>query len=126
MTKTPVDFTDKDYNNYRSLMIKTNALRVGNKSDIDKPRSSKSYKWTTILSPIWYGRKKVEGEGVVVIPSDPNALLERLDLLLASQEAGNTGVTNELVSICDELKRQGVLDPKPYKRLISILKNDSS
>ena len=67
MTKNPVNFMNKDYNNYRSLMIKTNALHVGNKSGIDKPRSSKSYKWTTILSPIWYGQKKVEREGVVVI-----------------------------------------------------------
>ena len=69
-------------------------------------------------------RKKYEykGEGVVVIPSDPNALLERLDLLLASQEAGHTGVSNELVSICDELKRQGVLDMKTYKKLNHLIK----
>ena len=63
-----------------------------------------------------------EGEGVVVIPSDPNALLERLDLLLASQEAGHTGVRNELVSICDELKRQGVLDTKVCKKLNHLIK----
>ena len=63
-----------------------------------------------------------EAEGVVVIPSDPNALLERLDLLLASQEAGHTGVRNELVSICDELKRQDVLDTKAYKKLNHIIK----
>ena len=63
-----------------------------------------------------------EGKGVVVIPSDPNALLERLDLLLASQEAGHTGVRNELVSICDELKRQGVLNSMSYKNLISNIK----
>ena len=63
-----------------------------------------------------------KGEGVVVIPSDPNALLERLDLLLASQEAGHTGVRNEMVSICDELKRQGVLDTKAYKKLNSNIK----
>ena len=63
-----------------------------------------------------------EGEGVFVIPSDPNALLERFDLLHASQEAGHTGVRNELVSICDELKRQGVLDTKTYKKLNSIIK----
>ena len=56
MTKNPIDFEDKDYNNYKRLMIKTNALRVGNKLGIDKPKSSKSYKWTTILSTIWYGR----------------------------------------------------------------------
>ena len=60
--------------------------------------------------------------GVVVIPSDPNTLLERLDLLLASQEAGHTGVRNELVSICDELKRQGVLNSMSYKNLISNIK----
>ena len=66
--------------------------------------------------------EKYEGEGVVVIPSDPNALLERLDLLLASQEAGHTGVRNKLVSICDELKRQGVLDTKTYKKLNSNIK----
>ena len=63
-----------------------------------------------------------EGEGVVVIPSDPNALLERLDFLLASQEAGHTGVRNELVSICDELKRQGVLDTEAYKKLNHLIK----
>ena len=63
-----------------------------------------------------------EGSGVVVIPSDPNALLERLDLLLASQEAGHTGVRNELVSICDELKRQGVLDTNSYKKLNHLIK----
>ena len=60
--------------------------------------------------------------GVVVIPSNPNALLERLDLLLASQEAGHTGVRNELVSICDELKRQDVLDTKAYKKLNHLIK----
>ena len=60
--------------------------------------------------------------GVVVIPSDPKALLERLDLLLASQKAGNTGVRNELVSICDELKRQVVLNSESYKKLICNIK----
>ena len=31
---------------------------------------------------IWDRRNEYGGRGVVVIPSDPNALLERLDLLL--------------------------------------------
>ena len=89
------------------------------------PRSSSSNKWKNILSSIWFNKepkKGYEGSGVVVIPSDPNALLERLDLLLASQEAGHTGVRNELVSIFDELKRQGVLDTKAYKKLNHIIK----
>ena len=133
MSKTPKNYTDKDYDNYEDLIIMTNALHRGNDEDNPHPEGSGSTKWKKLLSPIWYRKKGdvyrfpkkkegYEGEGVVVIPSDPNALLERLDLLLASQGAGHTGVRNELVSICDELKRQGVLDTKAYKKLNSIIK----
>ena len=133
MSKIPKNFTDKDYDNYEDLMIMTNALHRGNDEDNPHPKGSGSTKWRKLLSPIWYRKKGgvytfpkkkegYEGEGVVVIPSDPNALLERLDLLLASQEAGHTGVRNELVSICDELKRQAVLDTKAYKKLNSNIK----
>ena len=132
-------------------MVKTNALHREYNPLNPRPRGSMGKKWKDILGPIWYKkqgfsegdafrmtkdknyrknlikkmrkiRHEYEGEGVVVIPSDPNALLERFELLLASQEAGHTGVRNELVSICDELKRQGVLDTKTYKKLNSIIK----
>ena len=129
MSKNPKNFTDKDYDNYKDLMIMTGALHRNNDKDNPYPKGSASTKWRKLLSPIWHRRKApslfkipVYGEGVVVIPSDPNALLERLDLLLASQEAGHTGVRNELVSICDELKRQGVLDTEAYKRLNHLIK----
>ena len=119
-----IDWTKEDRYNYDKLMLKTNALHKYYKPT-KGPRSSKSSKWNNILSSIWFGekpKKGYEGEGIVVIPSDPNALLERLDLLLASQEAGHTGVRNELVSICDELKRQGVLDRNTYKKLNHLIK----
>ena len=115
-------YTPKDKENYAKLMIKTNALHHKNNPEINRPKSSRGDKWKDILSDIWKDIKKYEGKGVVVVPSNPNALLERLDLLLASQEAGHMGVRNELVSICDELKRQGVLDTKAYKKLNSIIK----
>ena len=121
MSKNPEDFTKEDYENYAKLMVKTNALYRNYDPNNPNPRSSKSDKWN-LIRLIWAKRGEYEGKGVVVIPSDPNALLERLDLLLASQEAGHTGVGNELVSICDELKRQGVLDTKTYKKLNSIIK----
>ena len=120
-----IDWTKNDYDSYRRLMLKTNALHRDNNPNNPNPKSSGSYKWKHILSPIWRGeepKKEHRGKGVVVIPSDPNALLERLDLLLASQKAGHTGVRNELISICDELKRQGVLDMKAYKKLNHIIK----
>ena len=121
----PEYFTKEDYENYAKLMVKTNALYRDNNPKSSRTKNSRSDKWN-LIRLIRAKRGEYEGEGVVVIPGDPNALLERLDLLLASQEAGHTGVGNELVSICDELKRQGVLDTKIYKKLNSIIKNDSS
>ena len=122
MSKNPTDYTDDDYDNYAKLMLKTNTLHRDNNPDSNYPESSRGQKWKRILKTIWDNREEYEGSGVLVIPSNPNALLERLDLLLASQEAGHTGVGNELVSICDELKRQGVLNSESYKNLISIIK----
>ena len=132
-SKNPKKFTDKDYDDYEDLMIMTDALHRDNDENNPHPKGNhKTHKWVDIIRPIWYRKKSriifpkkkegYKGDGVVVIPSDPNALLERLDLLLASQEAGHTGVRNELVSICDELKRQGVLDTKAYKKLNHIIK----
>ena len=57
-----------------------------------------------------------------ILPSDPNALINRFDLLFSSQKAGHTGVRNEIVSILDELKRQGVLKTNEYKKLNSLIK----
>ena len=118
-----------DLDSYKKLLLKTNTLHHNFDPNNPYPRASTSYKWENILSPIWKemkeekeAAKKTAGKGVVVISSDPNALLERLDLLLASQEAGHTGVRNELVSICDELKRQGVLDTNAYKKLNHLIK----
>ena len=122
--KDLIDWTKNDRDNYDKLMLITNALHKGY-NQRKGPRSNKGPKWVNILSTIWFNKEPkrgYEGSGVVVIPSDPNALLERLDLLLASQEAGHTGVRNELVSICDELKRQGVLDTNAYKKLNHIIK----
>ena len=124
--KNPTDYTEEDHDNYTRLMIKTNTLHRDNNPDNNYPKNSKGKKWKRILKKIWGNRKEYEGSGVIVIRSNPNTLIERLDLLLASQEAGHTGVRNELVSICDELKRQGVLDSNAYKKIIYNVKNDGT
>ena len=151
MSKYPTGFNEEDKDEYKRLMVRTNVLHRDGDPKNPHPKSNKGDKWKYILGPIWYEKQgfseeeafrisknknyrrrllkrkrnekeEYEGEGVVVIPSDPNALLERFDLLLASQEAGHTGVRNELVSICDELKRQDVLDTKTYKKLNHLIK----
>ena len=119
--KLPQVYDDEDYENYAEILVNTSALKRGNVSGSRTPKASKSWKWNNLLKPIWGERAKYEGTGVVIIPSDPNALLDRLDLLMASKGAGNTGVRNEIVSICDELKRQNVLNVNAYKKLMSSL-----
>jgi hypothetical protein len=89
-----------------------------------------------LLKPIWnnYSRASEHSRGTarqhtgsslklapIVLPSDPIALSDRLDLLLASHRAGNTGVRNEIVSLCDELRRQGVVDNAKYKYLMNFI-----
>ena len=62
------------------------------------------------------------GTGLKLLPSDPNALIDRFDLLFSSQKAGHTGVRNEIISILDELKRQRVINVNDYKKLNRIIK----
>ena len=73
------------------------------------------------LKPIWDEKDLYTGNGlipsvpVITLPCDRTALVERLDILMASKAAGNTGVRNELVSICDEFLRQNLIDKHKYK-----------
>ena len=113
-------YNPADYENYKRILIQTDAMQ--SKKNPNRPKSNKGTKWKKVIKNIWHNRGGYGGEGVTVIPSDPNALLERLDLLLASQAAGHTGVGNELTSICDELKRQGVIGTDAYKKITSLIK----
>ena len=38
------------------------------------------------------------------------AVVGRLDILMESKAAGNTGVSSEMVSVCDELLKENVID----------------
>ena len=114
------NYDDGDLATYSEIMLNTNAIRRDNDPTNPRPKSSRSWKWTNVVKDIWYNRNTYEGQGTktIVIPSDPNALLERLNLLMASREAGNTGTRNELVSICDELLRQRVISKNQYKNIM--------
>ena len=73
------------------------------------------------LKSIWDEKDPYSGNGIkpsvptINLPCDPIALVERLDILMASKTAGNTGVRNEVVSVCDELLRQYLIDKHKYK-----------
>ena len=142
-------YTDDDFLNYGRILKQTNAIYQGNNPNQNYPKSSSSNKWKQLIKPIWEdikskkppeekgkgkgkgrGRKKrqedpqpgTSGSGLKILPSDPNALIDRFDLLFSSKKAGHTGVKNEIVAILDELKRQGVLKTNEYKKLNHLIK----
>ena len=89
-----------------------------------KPKANKSWKCKHILKPIWDKKDLSTGNGIapsvliIILPCEPNALVERLDILMASKAAGNAGVRNDLVSVCDEILRQNLIDKHKYKLIM--------
>ena len=63
VSKNPDDniYTNDDYENYARLMLKTNTLHRDNNPDSNYTKSSKGYKWNTILKDIWVNREEYEG-----------------------------------------------------------------
>jgi len=131
----------EDFKNYKDMLIRTDAIRNPTSKRI-KPLEILSDKWRNFINPIWFsdeakvkrglkirkkGQKRKKGSGTSgqgFLPSDANALCERLELLMASKQAGNTGVRNEIANICDELLRQKILSRDAYKNLILALNKD--
>jgi len=50
--------------------------------------------------------KEVLPKTQLIYYDDPNELVTRLNLLISSQNAGNTGVNNEIISILEELRER--------------------
>ena len=139
----PVNYTEEDLNKYQQLVILTNTAYRNNNPNQNYPKSSSSPKWNQLIKPVWLAIQEqkdeeeykefeepedddpqpgTSGSGLKILPSDPNALIDRFDLLFSSKKAGHTGVRNEIVAILDELKRQGVINVQDYKKLNRIIK----
>ena len=141
-SKDPEIYKEDDLTNYKRLVILTNTAYRNNNPTQNYPKSGNSNKWKNIIKPIWSAIQKqkdeeeykefvepdddpqpgTSGEGLKILPSDPNALIDRFDLLFSSKKAGHTGVKNEIVAILDELKRQRVISVQDYKKLNHIIK----
>ena len=128
-------YTEDDYLNYINLLVQTNTIYQGNNPNQNRAKSSGGDKWNKLISPVWehireskkpLKRKRRQqdptGSGLKILPSDPNALIDRFDLLFSSQKAGHTGVRNEIIAILDELKRQGVISVQDYKKINHLIK----
>ena len=137
------EYTPEDLVAYSHIMSKTNTARNkynprgqyrgGNNrkmNEIIKPfvrelendNTDNKNNFTTKVFEHFEHEDEIGGDGLKILPSDPNALINRFDLLFSSKKAGHTGVKNEIVSILDELKRQGVININEYKKLNSLIK----
>ena len=137
------EYTPEDLVTYSYIMSKTNTARNkynprgqyrgGNNrkmNEIIKPfvrelendNTDNKINFTTKVLEHFGHEIEIEGEGLKILPSDPNALINRFDLLFSSKKAGHTGVRNEIISILDELKRQKVINVNEYKKLNSLIK----
>lgn len=120
--------TEEDKQCYKTLLLKTNAHRRD--FDSNKPiKSNKGMKYLHIIKPLFKlskrrtvsgeiyksgdglpSMKKVKRDVSYVYWDDPNELVERLKLLIASRDAGNTELDNEIISIIEELREAGLVN----------------
>lgn len=118
---------ESDKHNYKLMLMVTNAHRRD--FDAKKPiKSNKGLKYMQIIKPLFKLYDNLEfadrsvrrGNGLSVLKKwnknvdyvywdDPNELVDRLKLLIASRDAGNTGLDNDIISIIEELREGGYL-----------------
>ena len=143
-------YNEEDSNNYINIMAFTNAARRGFKKnasfiggnkkmndfikpyvkikededETDEDETDEDNNAFSLFDDPQPGPSDTEPKGgsLKFLSSDPNALIDRFDLLFSSKKAGHTGVRNEIISILDELKRQKVINVHEYKKLNSLIK----
>ena len=106
-------YTENDLETYKKILIQTSAHLTLNGTKIRKGGD----KYTEIIVKLF----PTSGSGLslklqkhnLVYWDDPNELVDRLRLLLSSQAAGNTGVSNEILSIFEELLEAGLIKRIP-------------
>lgn len=120
-SKSPASnkYTNTDLETYKQILIQTSAHIT---TDGTRIRSSIGAKYKNIISRLFkIGDGDKSGSGInmrlqkhnIVYWNDPNQLVDRLRLLYSSLAAGNIGVRNEIISICEELVEAKILKNIP-------------
>ena len=111
--KNPLIYTGDDLKTYKSILIHTSAHLTAGGSKI---KNTACKKFKNIISRLFPSGgelyMKVQRNNLVYW-DNPNELVDRLRLLLASKSAGNTGVSNEIISIFKELLEAGLIKRIP-------------
>jgi hypothetical protein len=128
--KQTLDFIDEKTGR-KSLDTLFNYLVVNDKINIKK--SKNPWKQVDSIYPgfvkaVKNARKHgsselATGEGLTkFLPSNPNVLFKRLEVLLAEKKAGNNNVMEEATEIADELRRKGILSISQLRKIFKQFK----
>lgn len=114
--QSPKNYDASELNIYKKILLNTNAHRV-NYDPNGRVKANKGIKYREIIKNLFVNTHT--GKGLMRVnlqkPSyiywdDPNELVDRLKLLIASQHAGNNNQTNEIVSIIEELREADIIE----------------
>jgi hypothetical protein len=111
-SKAPKLYTENDLKTYKSILIQTSAHLTSDGKKIKKGGNKYSEIIKTLF-PSGSGLSMQLQKHNLVYWNDPNELVDRLRLLLASKAAGNTGVSNEILSTFEELREAGLIKRIP-------------
>lgn len=113
--KNPSNYDESELEIYKKILINTNAHKR-NFDPNGQLKGNRGNKYKKIISKIFNithtgnGLMKVNPQKPNYIYwDDPNEIVERLKLLMASQHAGNNNQTNEIVSIIEELREADII-----------------
>lgn len=111
--KAPDDniYDEKDLDIYKKLLLESNAYKQ--RYDASKQiNSNRGIKYVNVVRDLM--SKKGSSVHLQSLRyeywDDPNELVDRLRLLVASNQAGNNGVNNEILSIIEELKECNIIE----------------
>ena len=130
--KRPGSYTDQDYEHYKEILIKSDALYQNNDPTQKRVKSSSGAKYNNLIKPIWSQIKT--GSGIkqyntlpkeFVWVDDVRKLVDRLLVIAGEENAGNHNFYNEKVGIMDmistKLSNFIVNDTKGIGYLIKII-----
>ena len=114
LDKDVAGYSENDLNAYRWILVQTSAHLTRKNQTIKHSRGKKFELIVKLFSKPDYESsvpQSVVGKGVnmrlqkynFIYWNNANELVQRLRLLYASLAAGNTGVRNEIIAICEEL-----------------------
>jgi len=123
---TPNHYTERDFDNYKDILIQTDSMYQNNDKNSGNVKSSKGEKYLKMIKPIWHSlpenvakkdknklakendETEKEGEGFKKYTENPieykyihnlSELLKRLYFIASEEKAGNNNFHNEKIGI---------------------------